>query len=500
MTSLLRKRNANRRPPPSFFSLVGGGGNHGDNSKSPPRHALPALIGLATLLIVVSLTANVYAWFWMPRASLSTSEERECGFLLAQQQQQQQQQQLKNATLFPWEQSTTMPMWMKYYIFWHTKQRRALTPENWNKAQQPGYYILHCLQMDQKIACGGASDRLQQVPYALRVAYDTNRLLFIKWEKPAPLEAFLEPPPGGLDWRLPKWLDERLPWDDYYNYAQTNTNNRGRWWSSNTNNPQQLLLTGHVGPAGGMTQGAEEYDALKAPHEAPYHIMFHDCWQALFRPIPPIQTMIDDKLQELGLQAGHYVSVHIRAKYLEDHSQATDFIQNAVQCGHALRRDQPIFVASDSTDVLKEALCFYEQQKQKQPPNDNNNQVAMRGSGTDTITSHSVPRLVVSRHGNCSRAQRPEFRVADPLHFDNGADFFCTSCAHVATAQPQDYYDTFVELYLLAGGGCVAAGRGGYGVWASRISRNASCLLFHAEQDPGSGSRYFREAVTCPAG
>ena len=493
MTSLLRKRNqptTTSRRQGSLFSLGTFGNDTGDSdinaSKSQPRPALRVLLGIAALLLL-SVTINVYLWLFVPRASLSTSEERECGFLLAQQNK-------KNATtVIPWEQSTTMPMWMKYYIFWHAKQRQALTPDNWNLQNQQfqGYYILHCLRRDdpKKMACGGASDRLQQVPYALKVAYDTNRLLFIKWEKPAPLEAFLEPPPGGLDWRLPKWLDEKLPWDDYYMYSAQQSS-MFHWGQPP---PQTQLLTGHVGPAGGMTQGAEEYDALKAPHEAPYHIMFHDCWQALFRPIPPIQAQIDAKLQQLNLHPGGYVSVHIRAKYLEDHSRATDFIQNAVQCGHQLRRDQPIFVASDSTDVLKEALCFYEQQ---QKDNNNNNQIAMRGADT-TMASNQFPRFVVSRHGNCSRARRRDFQVSDPLHFDNGADFFCTSCADQHVARPEDYYDTFVELYLLASGGCVAAGRGGYGVWASRISSNASCLSFHAEQDPGSGSRYFSHAVTC---
>jgi hypothetical protein len=44
---------------------------------------------------------------------------------------------------------------------------------------------------------------------AIRLASDGGRLLFIQWERPAPLEEFLLPP-GKLDWRLPVWLDEQL--------------------------------------------------------------------------------------------------------------------------------------------------------------------------------------------------------------------------------------------------------------------------------------------------
>ena len=359
-----------------------------------------------------------------------------------------------------WEDSRTIPMWMKYYIFWHKIQLQQLDETNWN-APHRQYYILHCLK-DDTTACGGASDRLQQVPYALRHAYETSRIFFIKWEKPAPLEEFLEPPPGGLDWRLPQWLDAKLPWSD-----RKETNG---------------LLVGKVGPVD-MTQGAEKYDASKNTNEAPYHIMFHDCWMALFRPVPPIQAIIDRNLRQLGLAPGAYVAVHIRSKYLDDNSDKIDFIRNAVSCGLQLQPGQPIFVASDSNAVLKEATCF-------KPGNSLNRQE----------NSFSQP-VIVSRQGRCpsmstNTSTNTPSRIGEPLHLDNGDNFLCTGCAnHYVSAR--DYYDTFVDLYLLASGGCVVAGRGGYGVWASRMSTNASCLMFHADQDPGSGNKYFSKAKSC---
>jgi len=378
-------------------------------------------------VVLVFLLLNI--WFF--QKSGTSMQERESRFLFSQQQQCN--------TDDSWEYSRTMPMWMKYYIFWHRKQLEEINESNWNVRQ---YYVLHCL-VKEPIACGGASDRLQQVPYVLRHAYNSNRIFFIKWEKPGSLEEFLEPPDLGLDWRLPKWLDDKLPWNEIHQSGG--------------------ILSGKVGPAGGMTHGGDEYDAVKDPRDAPYHIMCRDAWLACFRPVQRIQRIINGTLRQLQLVPGAYIGVHIRAKYLDDLSKETELIHNAVSCAGQLRPGKIIFVSSDSNRVLTEATSFH---------------------GLQHESLHSTNSVVKTR-----------MNVSEPKHLDNGDNFFCTSCTSVSAAA--DYYDTFVDLYLLALSSCVVAGRGGYGVWASRMSRNSSCLVFHSEQDPGSNNPYFSEAVRC---
>ena len=50
--------------------------------------------------------------------------------------------------------------------------------------------------------CGGLNDRLGQLPTDLHVANMTNRVLFIHWVKPVPLESLLMP--NVIDWKVPK--------------------------------------------------------------------------------------------------------------------------------------------------------------------------------------------------------------------------------------------------------------------------------------------------------
>lgn len=53
---------------------------------------------------------------------------------------------------------------------------------------------------DEYLYCG------QPLPFFLYVASKLQRILLIWWEKPAPLEEFLLPPPDGLDWRVPSYI------------------------------------------------------------------------------------------------------------------------------------------------------------------------------------------------------------------------------------------------------------------------------------------------------
>jgi hypothetical protein len=68
---------------------------------------------------------------------------------------------------------------------------------------------------------------------------------------------------------------------------------------------------------------------------------------------------------------------------------------------------------------------------------------------------------------------------APPLHIDRGKDFLSLQRADWMLRNASYFYDTFVDLYLLAGGACTTFNIGGYGRWASLIGSNSSCSINH---------------------
>jgi hypothetical protein len=95
----------------------------------------------------------------------------------------------------------SLPRWMKSYFDWHKHKRKTWSADSWESER---WMIMQCLDHDRK--CGGTADRLKPIPWALRVAYQTNRILLIRWTRPVKLEEFLVPPKGGMDWRVPEWM------------------------------------------------------------------------------------------------------------------------------------------------------------------------------------------------------------------------------------------------------------------------------------------------------
>ena len=134
-----------------------------------------------------------------------------------------------------------IPNWMKLYMTWHDEKRQEMKQydEETNGSGGIGggssigdsknsdgtgndddqqflkyftdnrWIIMQCVARIDK-NCGGLADRLKIIPYMIRVAYTTKRILLIHWTKPAALENFLLPPVGGFDWRTPKWIAKNV--------------------------------------------------------------------------------------------------------------------------------------------------------------------------------------------------------------------------------------------------------------------------------------------------
>ena len=101
-----------------------------------------------------------------------------------------------------------LPDWVRTYAKWHAQQRKQYFTDmqssaNNNATSNVRFLISRCLSHDK---CGGASDRLQEIPYSIMLANQTNRVLLVKWEKPAALENYLVVPDGGIDWTIPEGM------------------------------------------------------------------------------------------------------------------------------------------------------------------------------------------------------------------------------------------------------------------------------------------------------
>ncbi len=129
----------------------------------------------------------------------------------------------QNRQLPLWELSDFAPTWMKEYFEWHRKKRQTLTEELWHQWQRntttsildasatgTKFLVVQCMQssLSDQPSCGNLMERLGLLPYWLRLAHETNRILFLHWTVPTDLSEYLEPPEGGCDWRAPMWMQQ----------------------------------------------------------------------------------------------------------------------------------------------------------------------------------------------------------------------------------------------------------------------------------------------------
>jgi hypothetical protein len=154
-----------------------------------------------------------------------------------------------------------------------------------------------------------------------------------------------------------------------------------------------------------------------------------------------------------------YVSVHVRANYARDES-GRNLEVNAIRCAAMLQRQYhtnvtkydnrtnislntsmlPIYIASDTLIVAQRAIQY----------------------GRD----HGV--RVVSRDSHVRRFRNDTNNGNNNMTTNNNNPYHIDQPPPMSN--PSDFYDTFVDLYLLAMGRCHSWGVGGYGSWAYAIT------------------------------
>jgi hypothetical protein len=238
-----------------------------------------------------------------------------------------------------------LPVWFKEYVVLHRKQRLALTETNWKNQR---FLIMRCLTTDDH--CGGASDRLASIPAMLMLANATQRMLLIKWSRPAPLQEFLVPPDSGLDWTIPDWLDKHL---DFRTLPEADGKNPLVAMERAESSAPIMTFRLHV-----HNKRDQFYNARKQPNELKFQLVFRDMWNTLFTPSPPVAALIRQNMNDLNLIAGKYVATQVRALYVSDESSNTDMITNGINCATQLKPSWPIYFASDSSNATLSALQY----------------------------------------------------------------------------------------------------------------------------------------------
>jgi hypothetical protein len=351
-----------------------------------------------------------------------------------------------------WDRSKSIPWWMKKYFKWHKQQRRRhLNPEGWKSMK---FLVMECRENQPN--CGGTSDRLKPLPTMLRMAAVTDRFLLIHWTRPSKLEEFLLPPKGGVDWRVPEWLRTycirsffgfftssvltQLPLiflrvdpliAEYGLAATLGDDVRELVMSQNA-----FVRTKYQSYDGGQNWYNEQLNA----DEIRFNELYHDVWQLFFTPSPPVAKRIKAEMDMKGLVPGEYASAHVRALYavqFRHMGSIKRWTVNALNCASTLRPGKPIFLASDST-ISSEIADAYGKYMH-----------------TTIVTHQSNP--------------------SPPLHLDKADNV--TDTTSLKKHPPSDYYDTFIDLYLLALGRCTYFSKGGYGSWAMLIGGNTSCAI-----------------------
>lgn len=317
-----------------------------------------------------------------------------------------------------------IPGWMKRYLRWHSYKRSQLVNEAAAKQLEPvKLLVMQCLASDDH--CGGVSDRLKPLPYLIRNAYYTKRLLLIYWSRPSHLEAFLVPPRGGLDWTVPQWMVPTI--ESQSTGVFTFSEDTLRSWSRTDISLVRSRFQDYHG-------GMHNYNAQLVEGEVSFAELFHDLWRIAFTPSPPVRALLESDMRRLGLVPGQYVGAHLRALYAitsRPDSVTQNWANNAMNCASELRPGKAIFFVSDSDKATEYAIQY----------------AVQRNATIITRTPNPNP----------------------PVHMDKVSNW--------RTRNISDFFDSFVDIYIMGHADCLTYNKGGYGLLGLFMSRNYSCGL-----------------------
>ena len=140
--------------------------------------------------------------------------------------------------------------------------------------------------------------------------------------------------------------------------------------------------------------------------------LFHHVWKISFTPSIAVRTAIENEMERLHIVPGSYTGAHLRALYgKEDRSEIVklNWAENAINCASEIRPTKPIFFTSDSRNATYYAKLY--------------------GTKRNATIRTRVPN------------------PNPPYHIDKVKNY--------KTYPASDFYDTFIDLYILAQADCI---------------------------------------------
>jgi len=331
----------------------------------------------------------------------------------------------------------------KDYFDWHTMKRLELDQnhEIWSNLQ---YYIVECSNTFRN--CGGTADRLGPLPFHIRMAANQRRILLISWQdnRPGPLETFLLPPTGGIDWRFPDWLSMKFQQSDQQRHKKITTyvDKILRW---NPNIEIRWLRVKYQS----HDHGQLPYDTERTSQDEPtFQQVYHDIWRIFFTPTRPIARRIESELKTLRLIPGMYHSIHLRAMYLVEHREELtikEWTQNSIRC---------------ATTELPTVVGVPHQEGQS------------KGMSLPTTTYLFVSDSIIAKEEAIRFGNEHGLHIIHRLH---NHDTIPLHLEKDNSTNVEDFYDVFVDLLMMGLSQCTNYHLGGFGRLGSLISYDASC-------------------------
>ena len=387
-----------------------------------------------------------------------------------------------------------LPGWIKRYIQWNREQHNRPMEEEHEKK----YLVLMCLPDDN--SCGGLSDRFRGVFFYLFLAKITNRLLCFYWKRPFPLETFMDHTEVGINWTCPNDLPSMVNHD-----VPTGSQHKFRvyYWHDCEKSPRhekQEILPCVQRELRNIQNSSDDRFAVTRTFgntvEAINHLnmlaqmysyegrmpiinqwqhpdITHDLFRVLFKPKPHLARRVNETMTKLGLVENEYLSVHVRARYPtrglakgkngkkkiqnqidkqgilpfegSNKEYLVKIMNNAMECGHMLAPDLPIYFATDHNNATNFML-----------------------SKNFTFSDGTI----IQPKGLESEKMPVHVGIREYQQFHRS-----------------DFYSVFEDLLIMGGSRCVSHGIGSFGSFGAGLSGNR-CRAVHR--------KHTGQIVSCP--
>ena len=374
----------------------------------------------------------------------------------------------------PHEEDWEMPKWIEDYIKFHRETRKKYPGKELfttNDTNAPKILVRICPGV-----CGGLNDRLSSLPTDLHVANMTNRILFIHWCKPVPIQELLIPNlidfvvPDGLGYEVQKNV-LALPkfpvcWKIENDCKEMdNAIHEAIYGRASNERVLTFMWVQHINETTTerRLRALGEKDMI---HNTP---TFGHIFWSIFQLNPNIKDEIQIIKDKFNLQPKSFSILHCRIRHPRGLSSgnkilhqsksegqtidqggfnftgdaknfALDVITHAMQCSRLITNDnEPLYFISDSEDLVNYVV-------RDLPKRFSSNAVFKARSKVNLISRDlSLPNLHIDR-----QKRHP----------------------------PRYYYPTIIDLVLAANARCIIHGLGKYTSLASKISFN-HCSMQH---------------------